>query len=145
MTHFGFFTECTTYKGTLIAFQANLQNTLKNVPANTILKFENVKLNLGGGYNPKTGIFTAPADGVYSFTWAFLSSDGGNVYVAAMINNDVQVRSCVYRQKSQLISTTGHLVAELKNGNKVWLQIFNIAATYIHGDSYSYFSGNLLQ
>ena len=111
------------------------------MPTNTILKFDNVRLNHDGGYNPKTGIFIAPADGVYSFTWAFLSNNGGNVYVAAMVDNVAQVKSCIYKQTSYHISTTGHLLTELKKGNKVWLQIIWIPATYIHGDNYTYFSG----
>ena len=136
-----FFSVCNTDKGKLIAFEANLQNTLQNLPLNTMLKFENVRLNYDGQYNPKHGIFTAPADGVYSFTWTFLSKYGRNVYDAAEVDNVVQVKSCIYKQTYYHMSMTGHLLTELKRGNKVWLQIIWIPAMYIHGDNYTYFSG----
>ncbi|XP_022300645.2 uncharacterized protein LOC111108853 [Crassostrea virginica] len=68
--------DCTTDNRNVIAFQANLKHNLQNLPINTALKFDNVRLNKGGGYDPNTGIFTAPEDGVYSFAWSFLSNNG---------------------------------------------------------------------
>merc|ERR1711976_1019321 len=32
------------------------------------LKFDVVSMNVGGGYDPNTGIFTAPNDGTYFFS-----------------------------------------------------------------------------
>lgn len=55
------FLDCVAYN--VIAFHANLKSHLNNVPVNSTIKFENVQLNKGNGYDPKTGIFTAPEDG----------------------------------------------------------------------------------
>nr|XP_022301827.1 complement C1q-like protein 3 [Crassostrea virginica] len=137
--------ECTTDKRNVIAFHANLRNTIKNIPKNTVLKFDDVKLNEGKGYDPKTGIFTVPTDGVYSFAWSLVSINGGTVDVAAVVDNVALVKTCVYKQQSNYLSISGHLLSKLKKGNKVWLKTFWTAATHIHSDGYTYFSGNQIR
>ena len=42
----------------VIAFHANLMPSLQNLPTNTTLKFDEVLLNKGDGYDSNTGIFT---------------------------------------------------------------------------------------
>lgn len=66
--------DCTAYN--VIAFHAYLKSTLHNITPNTTITFESVHLNKGDGYDPASGIFTAPEDGVYSFAWSFLSKKG---------------------------------------------------------------------
>ena len=137
--------ECTIDKRNVIAFHANLRNTIKNIPKNTVLKFDDVKLNEGKGYDPKTGIFTVPTDGVYSFAWSLVSINGGTVDVAAVVNNVALVKTCVYKQQSNYLSISGHLLSKLKKGNKVWLKTFWTATTHIHSDGYTFFSGNQIR
>lgn len=116
--------------------------SLQNLPTNTTLKFDEVLLNKGDGYDSNTGIFTAPANGVYSFNWSFISSHGGTVYISAVVDNVARVHTCINSQKSNHINTSGHLLYELKKGNKVWLRTWHVRATYIHGNRFSFFSGN---
>lgn len=126
----------------MIAFHANLKRNLQNLPTNTILKFEEVLLNKGSGYDSNTGIFTAPANGVYSFNWSFISKHGGTVYISAIVNDVGRVHTCINAQKSNHINTSGHLLYQLKKRDRVWLRTWYVRATYIHGDRFSYFSGN---
>ncbi|XP_048743551.2 complement C1q subcomponent subunit B-like isoform X2 [Ostrea edulis] len=126
----------------VIAFHASLKSHLNNVPVNATITFGNVDLNMGNGYNPETGVFTAPEDGVYSLAWSYLSRQGGTVYVAAAVDNVDRVFTCIENQQSKFISTSGHLLHKLKRGNQVWIRVFNTAATFIHGGYYSYFSGS---
>lgn len=132
--------DCTAYN--VIAFHAYLKSTLHNVTPNTTITFESVHLNKGEGYDPASGIFTAPEDGVYSFAWSFLSKKGGRVYFAAVVNNADRVHTCINNQQSTHISTSGYLIYELKRGNKVWIRTWYVPATYIHGGYYTYFSGS---
>lgn len=134
------FLDCVAYN--VIAFHANLKSHLNNVPVNSTIKFENVQLNKGNGYDPKTGIFTAPEDGVYSFAWSFLSQAGGTVYIAAVVDNADHAHTCIETQQSKFINTSGHLLYELRKGNKVWIRNWHIPATFIHGGFYTYFSGS---
>nr|XP_022301235.1 complement C1q-like protein 3 [Crassostrea virginica] len=132
--------DCAVYN--VVAFHANLNSHLNNLDPNTTIKFENVQLNKGNGYDPNTGIFTAPEDGVYSFAWSFLSKVGGTVYLAAVIENADHAHTCIGNQQSSYISASGHLLYELKEGNKVWLRTWHVPATFIHSGYYSYFSGS---
>ncbi|XP_062596086.1 heavy metal-binding protein HIP-like [Saccostrea cucullata] len=126
----------------IIAFYANIKSHLTNVPVNTTIQFNNVQLNRGGAYDPETGIFTAPEEGVYSFAWNFLSTKGGTVYIAATVDNFDHAHTCIGNQQSQYISTSGQLIYELKKGNKVWIRVWHVPATFIHGGYYTYFSGS---
>lgn len=125
----------------VIAFHASLKTHLHNVPLYTIIKFEKVHLNKGNGYDPSTGVFTAPEDGVYSFAWSFITSKGGTVYISAVVDNKVQANTCIYKQQSNHVNTSGHLIYELKKGNKVWIKTWFHVATFMYAGNFSYFSG----
>jgi hypothetical protein len=61
---------------------ANLNN-LGNYAA---VVFGKVTLNSGSAYSGKTGMFTAPADGIYSFTWTILANNGYYFNTQIVIN-----------------------------------------------------------
>jgi hypothetical protein len=55
---------------------------------NSVVKFEDVRVNRGHGYNPSTGVFTAPRTGLYHYIH-------GNIFILAKniqktLNGDVQ-------------------------------------------------------
>lgn len=43
---------------------------------NEIVIFDKVSLNDGNAYNVTSGIFIAPVDGIYSFSWTVLTKGG---------------------------------------------------------------------
>lgn len=142
-THFDFLSRLGC-KISVIAFHASLKNHLSNVPVNTIIKFEKVQLNKGNGYDPATGVFIAPEDGVYSFAWSFITSKGGTVYLAAVVDNRVQANTCINNQMSNHVNASGHLIVELRKGKKVWLKTMFYSSTYIHAQNFTYFSGHII-
>ena len=67
-----------------IAFDA-----FRNKPfytAQTYLTFDGTMVNAGGGFDPNTGLFTAPRAGIYSFSFHALTQDGSPTYVKIIHN-----------------------------------------------------------
>uniref|UniRef100_A0A8W8LZ48 C1q domain-containing protein n=1 Tax=Magallana gigas TaxID=29159 RepID=A0A8W8LZ48_MAGGI len=113
--------EC---KGNTIAFHAILSSELKNTPVNTIIKFGNVQVNEGSGYNPATGKFTAPVDGVYSFSWTYHTNKGSVAYLGGYVDGTIRTYIGTYTQANTWQSQTGNLVIKLKKGNQFWVQTY---------------------
>lgn len=126
--------------GKVIAFHAVLSNSLTNAPVNTIIKFGNVQTNEGAGYNPSTGKFTAPTDGVYSFFWTYCTGKRTAAYFGGYVDGKRIVGTLNHGQTSDWKNTSGHLVMKLKKGMQFWIQIFYGTAQYIH-DTYTFLSG----
>merc|ERR1719270_1906349 len=45
------------------------------------ITFDGMKVNVGGGFDPKSGMFKAPVGGIYSFSFHGLTQDGTATYV----------------------------------------------------------------
>lgn len=55
------------------------------------IKFEVEKINIGGGYDSNTGVFTCPSDGYYVFHWSVTSTDINKRCSSAIMKNGVEV------------------------------------------------------
>ncbi|XP_056000150.1 complement C1q tumor necrosis factor-related protein 3-like isoform X2 [Ostrea edulis] len=128
------------YFGKVVAFHAVLTNDLQNVPKNTILKLGSVQTNEGGGYNPTTGKFTAPTDGVYSFSWTYHTNKGSVAYVGGYVDGKQTVYIGIYGQASSWKSTSGHLVVKLTKGKQFWIQVAIGNIQWLSG-GYTFLSG----
>lgn len=111
-----------------------------NIPRDTIIKFGQVLVNEGSGYNPTTGKFTAPLDGVYSFSWSYCTNSGTIAYVGGYVDGKLITRISNASQNSGWKNTSGHLVFKLKKGNQFWVQVYNQTAKHLHG-AYTFLSG----
>ncbi|KAJ4921711.1 hypothetical protein JOQ06_011212 [Pogonophryne albipinna] len=106
------------------------------------IPFNRVILNQLGHFNPEMGMYTAPVNGTFVFSFS-LAVSGKPAIVGLYKNFD---RMAMATEVSNLSTATMTVVLHLLVGNKVWLQVkdenFN---GVIAGDDYiSIFSGFLL-
>ncbi|XP_062567155.1 uncharacterized protein LOC134229414 [Saccostrea cucullata] len=74
----------------IIAFNAYITKQLhlhRNTPVNVV--YDGVYYNIGNAYNPRSGFFTAPSDGLYVFTWTSLVKVK-KIFDAKILVNGVQ-------------------------------------------------------
>lgn len=57
----------------------------------TTISFPRTKMNVGGGYDHNTGVFTCPSDGYYVFHWRVTSSDINKRCSSAIVKNGAEV------------------------------------------------------
>lgn len=79
-------------------------------------------------------------DGVYSFTWTYLTKQGAKAYIGGFIDGKQVVWTTIHDQTATWASTTGHLVVKMKKGSQFWTPNTSKYATYIH-DHYTFLSG----
>lgn len=124
-----------------VAFSAVLTNNIDTRA--TFVRFDREIINVGKGYDHTNGTFTAPLNGLYLFTFAFLAANGDlNIQ---LVKNDHEVGRVYATQKTH--ENTGLLSVNLylNAGDQVGLKINPDRSTGIlRGDLYSTFSGIML-
>lgn len=75
-----------TVKSETVVFQSSLTKTMENMKHQETIIFDTVSLNEGNAYDKTTGTFTAPFDGLFSFTWATLTK-GGKYFITGIVRN----------------------------------------------------------
>nr|KAG5686622.1 hypothetical protein BaRGS_006296 [Batillaria attramentaria] len=126
-----------------VAFTARFSRDNIAVANHTTLKLDKVITNIGNGYDPLSGIFTAPVAGVYGFYATLMAVNGrGTIYLAIdkhdtildIIHGDgVNINA----QGSTLVTT--HLAA----GEKVWMRHYR--GSIVRGSWWTVFTGYLIQ
>ncbi|XP_056016194.1 heavy metal-binding protein HIP-like [Ostrea edulis] len=137
--------ETRTCKGKdhgVIAFHARTSTSLQNLGNYAVVVFGKVTLNSGSAYNGKTGIFTAPRDGIYSFTWTILTKDGSYFNTQIVINGKIVGYNNADGKSggSDLESSSATAVIRMKKKDKVWIRIHGGQGKYAYSD-WSSFSG----
>nr|XP_034307463.1 heavy metal-binding protein HIP-like [Crassostrea gigas] len=128
-----------------IAFQSSLTKTLQNLKNQETVIFDKVSLNEGKAYDNISGIFTAPLDGIYSFTWT-ISTTAGKYFVTEIVLNgqSVTYNHADGRGHDGHPMTTSHANIKMKKGDKVWIRTQQNYGQYAHGANWCYFSGTKL-
>lgn len=124
-----------------VAFLATLTQHLTRTGAMQNIAFDKVITNVGVAYNPHAGVFIAPVAGIYVFSTTLLahSSTDARFY---FLKNGSQI-SGLYHDTS-FGSTSMSVVLELTKGDDV--SVANVDPNKeLNGDSYTSFSGFLLQ
>ena len=108
-----------------------------------MVKFEDARVNRGQGYDPSTGVFTAPRKGLYHISCLILGMNGP-VFPYQLKKNDA-VYTYGYSTKGSYISSSISSLVEMKKGDRVFIKHGNSGSVQIHGEHYSTFSGYFLQ
>lgn len=127
-----------------IAFQSSLTKTLENLKKHQTVILDKVSLNEGNAYNKTSGIFTAPSDVIYSFTWT-ISTAAGTYFVTEIVLNGetVAYNHADGRGHDGWPMTSSHANIKMKKGDKVWIRTVESFGLYARG-GWCYFSGSKL-
>ena len=127
------------------AFFASLkQNPYILTGLNAVVKFDDVRVNRGQGYNPSTGVFTAPRKGLYHFSCMILGGYGHVVHYQLSKNDALYTAG--YSTKGVHTSSTLSVVVEMKKGDRVSIKHRHTAnSEKVYGAHHSTFSGYFMQ
>ncbi|KAM9704158.1 complement C1q-like protein 2 [Menidia menidia] len=86
------------------------------------LYFKKVLTNLGNAYNPETGVFTAPAKGLYFFTLTGVAGPTGELNAGVKRNSDLMF--AIYQKAGTQASASNSMLLELEQGDRVFAQLW---------------------
>ncbi|KAI4904176.1 hypothetical protein NFI96_004557 [Prochilodus magdalenae] len=125
-----------------VAFSATLISSVGPLSYDSVIVFSRIITNIGGAYNPKTGLFTAPVRGVYYFRFTICSGDKGQfsgIYLKK--NNDWLTGASEYNYDGFYKYISGGVTVQLEHGDVVHARIYQ---TYKICGYDSTFSGFLI-
>lgn len=115
----------------------------QSLSVNEVVKFDKVWTNNGNGYDPSSGVFTAPMAGLYHFAAVVMTVEGGNLYVR-LFKNNTKITSSYTTEKGYKTGTFD-VVLKLDKGDKIYLKSgHGSQSIFSNNDNYSTFSGNLI-
>ena len=125
-----------------IVFNAYFVTTLSPSNGQTMV-FSSVISNIGSAYNSTTGTFTAPINGMYSFTAQLCVSNPDGRFGLVLDGNLV---AGLYLYNYQDAATSSSTVPVfLKQGQKVWVRAYGCSSCFSQDSTcWNRFSGSLV-
>nr|XP_011432555.2 complement C1q-like protein 2 isoform X2 [Crassostrea gigas] len=118
------------------AFSAGISSG-KSVWTGDTLVFPVIIYSEGTGYNPSTGIFTAPTAGTYVFYISVQSAMHKYIYFDIVLNGSAKVRALAWYNSGNSIAIhqtgTNLVILHLQTGDSVWVK--RGGGTGYHSDS----------
>uniref|UniRef100_A0A671VS32 C1q domain-containing protein n=1 Tax=Sparus aurata TaxID=8175 RepID=A0A671VS32_SPAAU len=138
--------DITSADTTKMAFTAALGSPIGPFQQSTPVKYPKILSNIGSGYNPNTGIFTARVRGVYYFRYTMYNNNSGqpNSVVALMMNSQRLVHTWDTTGSDNHDSASNAAVVQLEAGESVFVQLEATRVLYDDTNNYNTFSGFLL-
>ncbi|XP_076079018.1 complement C1q tumor necrosis factor-related protein 3-like [Mytilus galloprovincialis] len=105
----------------------------------TKVVFDKIWTNVGNGYQPSTGIFTAPRAGLYHLSAVAMSRNGNQLYVRLLHNGQSKSGSWVTGdgRKTGILNA----VLSIQKGDEICIVAGNSETIYSDGNAYINFSG----
>lgn len=129
----------------MVAFSARVSPSYSDIQPKTTIIFSKVEANIGEGYNPKNGEFSAPVSGVFVFYSNILTAANKSIETRLVINGKIRLN--LYSGGGQYMGSGSNLlVTHLNKGDIVKMMKYGPWGTkpfYIH-HGWSTFSGFLL-
>ena len=116
-----------------------MSSAVSNLARNGRVVLAAVELNEGNGYDSSTGIFTAPAAGLYVFDWTTMTPEGKNALTSLIVNGIMKSWNYCDNTLKTYLTCSKMTVVKLKQGDNVWIGVFSGQAS-IHS-KYTSFSG----
>ena len=111
--------------------------------AHDAIKFNDVSVNIENGYNPSTGKFTAPVDGVYQISFSYLQQNGYKSYVTFIKDGTMYSEVHANHKNHDQLSKT--VLIQLKKGQTVWVRLPKNPSYVVYGGGrYTTFGGYLI-
>uniref|UniRef100_A0A4W6EF12 C1q domain-containing protein n=1 Tax=Lates calcarifer TaxID=8187 RepID=A0A4W6EF12_LATCA len=130
-----------------IAFSVSLANSgeiYRGPCTDKTLVFKRIFSNTGNAYSQSTGVFTAPVNGLYYFSF---STYGYNTHVmgAILMKNGVrQISTYDYTSVDGSDSSSNAAVLQLAAGDKVHMELWDNGRVFDNLNGHTTFSGFLL-
>ncbi|CAC5406968.1 C1QL [Mytilus coruscus] len=121
------------------AFTASMR-TDSTLHSNEIIKFDQVWLNMGNAYNPTTGVFTVPRNGLYFVSSTVMSLHAQHLHCHLWKNNQITFGLYGYNYSPGTL----HSAMPLKKGEIIYIKHDNKAGESMLGRHYSMFSAYLI-
>nr|XP_022291269.1 uncharacterized protein LOC111102709 [Crassostrea virginica] len=132
--------------GLRIGFTAVVTSTSSSWNSGTLV-FPKVITNVGNGYNPSDGVFTAPKAGVYVFFVNVQSYNTQSIYVDIVLNGAIKVRTMASDAGGSEFYEAGPNLAvlSLQTGDRVWIKYYAGQGYWTYSDGpLTTFSGFLI-
>lgn len=131
----------------LSVFVAHRTSDFEVTSGNKIIGFEVMKLNIGGDFNPTTGLFTCRIPGLYYFTFNFYPVHNAEGMVDVYLTHNGVNVAYLYVQggTSARISGSQSTILDLDIDDEVLLRAYAFTRIYGSTDGRSAFTGYLLQ
>lgn len=126
-----------------VAFRAQFSAGTLIAPTSGAYKFDQVIFNDGKAYDPISGIFTVPYQGVYLFAFQIFTHAAERPLIDIKVNGNIVTRmSNATAQANPEESAVTSVLVKLLQGDRVWVEAY-IGAADIFGTVNSYFTGAL--
>ena len=129
-----------------VAFMAWIGATIHHVGVNQNIIFDQVRLNLGGGYHNQHGIFIVPQPGIYLFSSTLMTNNDPahlEIHGFLVVDGQVVARILGHMNNSLVDQSSQTVIVQVNKGQEVWVRNEINDSSY-WGAAYSTFSGYLL-